>query len=314
MLRARSVRVVCIPITFHRLAKLLRFAIAVPVLLWMLLWYDIDTVQFNGYLESWLIPWVRLLGRRAVRTAHGPTEIDRYTWYGNPLSYLPRLGSLVCIRASSAVVCVSEAVYGDIASHVRSNILSTVPNWVQNSEAKRTGYAVSRVPSLLYVGRLETYKGLPLLLTAMRRLERPLRLVIVGDGSDRTAFEALTIGLDCSFEGFQEDVARYYQSCDLMVNPSLGPEGLPIVSLEAMASGIPCVFSDLPVHREISSGGEGAALFRSGDVDDLVRALDSLLASESLRRETASRAQAIIDQRYSPQAARRGYLQAFEIA
>ena len=51
--------------------------------------------------------------------------------------------------------------------------------------------------------------------------------------------------------------------------PSMGPEGLPMTSLEAMAHGLPCIFSDLPVHHEITDHGKGAYLFRSGEVESL---------------------------------------------
>jgi hypothetical protein len=64
LLRSQSVHVICIPILFHRLAKIARFFLCVPVLIYMMLRYRIDTVQFNGYLESWLIPLVRMFGRR----------------------------------------------------------------------------------------------------------------------------------------------------------------------------------------------------------------------------------------------------------
>ena len=71
------------------------------------------------------------------------------------------------------------------------------------------------------------------------------------------------------FVGFQRNLREFYERADIFVMPSLGPEGLPMTSLEAMAHGLPCIFSDLPVHHEITDHGKGAYLFRSGEVESL---------------------------------------------
>jgi glycosyltransferase involved in cell wall biosynthesis len=279
----------------------------------MMLRYRIDTVQFNGYLESWLIPLVRMFGRRAVRTAHGPTEIDRYRWYSSPISYFPRFGSMLCMRAASKVVCVSHAVYADTAGHVDASRLSVVSNWVQPPTRLRDRSQLNSPPAVLYVGRLERYKGLHLLIEAVRNLPHPVHLIVVGDGRDRAHLQGLASGMHCDFMGFLPNTADFYYSSDLFVNPSLGPEGLPIVSLEAMASGIPCIFSALPVHSEISAQGKGAALCKVDDVQDLTSALERLLFHTNERVTLSDNAQEIVRKRYSPTVALKGYLAALQI-
>ena len=113
---------------------------------------------------------------------------------------------------------------------------------------------------VLYVGRLEVYKGLQELLSAFARAviaEKDLRLVIAGDGSLRPRVEEIAANADCHtiylgrLSG--DDVLRAYLAADLLVLPSLfEPWGL--VVNEAMACGLPVIVSD-----------------RVGCADDLVR-------------------------------------------
>ena len=129
---------------------------------------------------------------------------------------------------------------------------------------------------MLFVGRLERYKGLYLLLEALREIP-DVRLTVVGDGSYRKELERLAEGIDVRFEGFQRHPAPYYAEADIFVMPSLGPEGFGIVTMEAMAHGLPCVISDLAVHREITGEGTAAMLFRNGNVEDLRGKLHELI-------------------------------------
>jgi glycosyltransferase involved in cell wall biosynthesis len=113
------------------------------------------------------------------------------------------------------------------------------------------------------------------------------------------------------FAGFLRNVTPLYERADIVVMPSLGPEGLPMTSLEAMGRGIPCIFSDLPVHREISNGGKGASLFTSGNVESLHGALTTLLTQPKTRQTLAQEALRIIDSRYTDHRVRGAYLAVF---
>ena len=91
---------------------------------------------------------------------------------------------------------------------------------------------------------------------AARRLPQ-VEVTIAGDGSARASLEESARDVpNVRFAGFQQNLDEFYERSDIYVMPSLGPEGLPIASLEAMAHGLPCIFSDLPVHDEITDGGK----------------------------------------------------------
>jgi glycosyltransferase involved in cell wall biosynthesis len=165
---------------------------------------------------------------------------------------------------------------------------------------------------LLFVGRLEKYKGASLILEAMRGIEDRVSLTIVGDGPSRSELEKMDRGLDVSFVGFQTNTARFYEQADIFINPSVGPEGLPLVSLDAMSFGLPCVFSDIDVHREISEEGKSGVLFASGNVADLRAKISELASQPDLRRAYGRLAHSAILARHSPAVAQRAYLEQLE--
>jgi glycosyltransferase involved in cell wall biosynthesis len=309
-LRSNGVRVYQLP-RFGGVTKPLRFLFAFFLIVYLIVRHRIDIVQVNGLLEAiFLIP-ARALGCEAVYTRHGPFEDDLYSWYKSPLQYLPRFMARTCVHFASHVICVSEAVGNVVREIIPEERLTVIPNWVATippyrDRLQRGGEGMR----ILYVGRLEKYKGLQLLIEAVRPLSG-VHLTVLGDGSYRKDLEALARGMDVEFAGFQKNTEQYYNDADVFVMPSLGPEGLPMVTIEAMSYGLPCVFSDLLVHQEITAHGQAGMLFRSGDVDDLRGKLSALLENTALRRALSLEAYGMVKQRYNPETARQSYLCAF---
>jgi glycosyltransferase involved in cell wall biosynthesis len=307
----QGVRVIRLPL-FAR-ARALRFAAALVVLPWMILRYRIDAIQLNGFLESVLVIPARLLGCETVYTRHGPFETDLYTWYKQPFKSAPRLLSRWISGMSSRLVCVSESVGAILRPVFGDRRVTVIPNWVPNQpEFKSRVKNPSAKLNLLYVGRLERYKGLYLLLEALRGVSA--KLTVVGDGAYRSTLEELAAGLDVEFVGFKSNPAPYYETADIFVMPSNGPEGLPMVALEAMSHGLPCIFSDLEVHREITGNGRAALLFETGNVADLRARVLELVANPALREQFADSAYLQVQAKYHVDAARRAYLHLFEVS
>jgi glycosyltransferase involved in cell wall biosynthesis len=99
----------------------------------------------------------------------------------------------------------------------------------------------------------------------------------------------------------------------VFVMPSIGLEGLPLVSIEAMGHGLPCLFSDLPVHREITGDGSAALLFQTGNAEDLRRKLLTLVHDPDMRNRLARAGYANVKAQYTAEVARRSYIEAFEL-
>jgi glycosyltransferase involved in cell wall biosynthesis len=276
----------------------------------MLVRFRIRTVQVNGFFESLLLGPLRLFGYKTIFTMHIPFETELYSWFRNPERFFPRLLSKHSLRFASQVVCVSETI-GEIARSVLpQEKVTVIANWVEAPSVLSCALSTPKRPQLLFVGRLEEYKGVQFILHAMREIP-DVSLVVVGEGSYRRQLESLAARLDVRFAGFQPEPSRFYKDSTIFINPSLGPEGLPLVSLEAMAHGLPCIFSDLPVHREITAGGMAAALFDLGDSESLGRQLKQLLDSEPRRQSYSLAARQLVEQRYSRSIAARQYVEAF---
>ena len=139
-------------------------------------------------------------------------------------------------------------------------------------------------PYFLFAGRLERIKGLHTLLQAFRRY-RSAGLVVAGEGKEGPALRRQAADLPhVRFVGQvgSEQLARLYTGAVALVVPSLGFEVFPLVTLEAFAQGTPAIVRDvggLPEAVEDSGGG-----FTYRTEDELVHALDTLVADEGLRR------------------------------
>ena len=242
-------------------------------------------------------------------TRHGPFEIELYSWLRQPQKYLARKIARWSVRFTTHVVCVSQAVAESVRPVLPPSRYSVIANWISGQRPFRPPVTeLSSRARVLCASRLEHYKGIHLLIEAARRLPH-VEVTIAGDGRDRASLEETAVGVpNVRFAGFQRNLQEFYERADIFVMPSLGPEGLPITSLEAMAHGLPCIFSDLPVHREITDHGKGAYLFRSGEPESLCTALRDLLASPERRREYAAEAHRIVASRYSEGNVRAAYL------
>lgn len=156
-------------------------------------------------------------------------------------------------------------------------------------------------PVFVAVGRLRPQKDFPLLIDAFAlvRHERPARLVILGEGSEREELEAHVRrhGLEDSVDlpGNVTNPYQYIVRSAAFVLSSRW-EGLPTVIIEALACGVPIVSTDCPSGpREILRDGEYGALVEMGDANALaasmIDALEGRLrpaSDESWRRYDAA--------------------------
>ncbi len=150
----------------------------------------------------------------------------------------------------------------------------------------------------VFVGRLLPVKGLDLLLKCWAQVfagREDVRLVLVGDGTQRDALKALAVELKIDeqlvFAGHADDVAPFLSVADFAVLPSLS-EGLSNSLLEYMASGLPVVGSRLSGTEDFVMPGKTGWLFEPGDSAGLVKALSLVaMTSPSAMREIGARAQ-----------------------
>ncbi len=166
--------------------------------------------------------------------------------------------------------------------------------------------ALSQRPfTVLCVGRLTPAKGQHVLLEACARLREQghaLRLVIVGTGPDEASLQASAAALglrEVTFTGAQniEQVRAWYRDSDVFALPSFA-EGVPVVLMEAMASGVPCVTTRITGIPELIRDGIDGLLVTPSDVQELADRLAWLKADAQRRRELGEAGRRRVAQAY----------------
>ncbi|HET7410346.1 MAG TPA: glycosyltransferase [Paracoccaceae bacterium] len=218
------------------------------------------------------------------------------------------------------VIAVSEGVARDLVSSAElpPETVKFLPNPVVSSRLEEMAdapvthpwLADADIPVILGAGRLHPQKDFPSLLRAFAlvREVRPARLIILGEGDQRTTLERLasTLGIEADFAlpGHVENPFAYMKRSSVFVLSSRY-EGLPGVLIQAMACGCPVVSTDCPSGpREIMKNGKLGALVPVGNFEDLAKAvldaIDEPVPAELLKARASN---------YSVQAATDAYLQ-----
>lgn len=232
-----------------------------------------------------------VFGIRFSFTVHGPDE-----FYD-----APGQGLTAKIEGADFVVCISH--------YARSQMmkLSGVEHW-DKFEVCRLGVdpeifmPAERVAEpgpfrLVCVGRLVSAKGQHILLQALHQLAESGRfphMDMVGDGPDRSSLVAeagrLGITSQVHFAGAvnQDAIRRFYDNADAFVLPSFA-EGLPVVLMEAMAMGIPCITTSITGVPELIENGDSGLLVPASDVDGLAAAIIRLMDDPALCQRLSER-------------------------
>ena len=153
---------------------------------------------------------------------------------------------------------------------------------------------------VLVAGRLVEKKGFHVLFEAVRRLRADSwSLDVIGDGPWRGRLESAAGGLPVRFLGQvgRDDLARALHQAEVFVVPSVpaasgDQDGVPIVLLDAMAAGCAIVASRLPGIDEAIDDGRSGLLVAPGDVEELARAVDTVLSDDALRTALGDAARA----------------------
>jgi len=156
-------------------------------------------------------------------------------------------------------------------------------------------------PYVLFVGRFEERKGLPVLLRAFQllRARRPeLSLMVVGEGARRKKYEEWVRAQGVPgvhFAGYVpgEALPAYFQHATVYCAPNTGNESFGIVLLEAMAAGAPVVASNIEGFAAVVTHGVNGLLVPPREPEALADAIEQVATTPelagALRNEAAAR-------------------------
>jgi glycosyltransferase involved in cell wall biosynthesis len=227
-----------------------------------------DVVHFHTMGELSPSVLYALNGTPALLTVHGPEEytMNMLEWYLSPEAFkgavdmnnLTPLGRAQYMffryvqrplykrgfRRLSVMVSPSKYLADQLAKEAYDVPIQQIYNGIVLPEQQ----PLPAEPALLYVGRLEHVKGVDVLLQAMPDILKKVpsaTLRVVGDGPDRARLEALAAELGITpavtFMGWQQDVFAELAKARVVVVPSVWPENLPTVVIEALAVGRPVI-------------------------------------------------------------------------
>jgi phosphatidylinositol alpha-mannosyltransferase len=193
-------------------------------------------------------------------------------------------------------IAVSEPAAAFVHKYFPDYPLQVIPNGI-DLETYKPGLAPIRHlrddrVNILFLGRLEKRKGLGDLLRAFRFLKTRVpktRLIVVGDGPLRSSAESYVQRhrlQDVVFAGFVPDSVkpRYYNSADIFCAPATGAESFGIVLLEAMATGLPVVGTEIDGYMSLLEPGKDSITVRPKGWAELGAALVIMARDADLRR------------------------------
>ncbi|MEU7895770.1 MSMEG_0565 family glycosyltransferase [Nonomuraea sp. NPDC049152] len=230
---------------------------------------------------------------RVVRTVHHVDDFTTQALIDCQRRAIVEPGHVLVVSEHWRRVLLQD--YGVAAQVVRNGVdpARFPPVSARRRAALRASVGARNRFLLLAVGGIEPRKGSKTLFRALGLLrgERPV-LVILGGHSFRDyetyRREALALlpglGLDVVQLGTvsEELLAAWYRSADALAYPSI-EEGFGLAPLEAQASDLPVVASDLPVFREFLTDGVDALLPAVGDPVALAAALERIMSDEAQR-------------------------------
>jgi colanic acid/amylovoran biosynthesis glycosyltransferase len=175
-----------------------------------------------------------------------------------------------------------------------------------STRSSRAAAAGGRQLEILAVGTLHEVKGQSVLVDACRELAArgvAVRARLVGDGPDRPMLteRIAAAGLEGQVQLLgtrtRQEIADLLGSTDVLVAPSVPTqagkrEGIPVVLMEAMSSGVPVVASRLSGIPEIVCDGVNGRLFPAGDATALADVLEQLAGDDGLRDRLGGAARA----------------------
>jgi phosphatidylinositol alpha-mannosyltransferase len=166
-----------------------------------------------------------------------------------------------------------------------------VPNGVDLTRAVIGPKPCNEQLELLFVGRAEERKGLPVLMRAFEALRGAgvdARLTVAGASEEEVEPLLLdTEGVRIAGRVSEDEKWRLLHRADLLCAPSLGGESFGIVLLEALASGTPVVCSDIPGYRDVVRDDVEGRLVPPGDPAALGEAIRALAVRRKHREELA---------------------------
>lgn len=255
-----------------------------------------DILHFHNPTAPFL-PWQILQVSKTINIATFHADLVDHKFYG---VYSGLIGNIYdyLLPKINGFIAVSESAKHSLTSLYPKAKVTVIPNGI-DIEHFAEGKPIKKYQdgkfNLLSVGRLDERKGIPYLLKAFKKLKkkfpRSLRLILVGDGPEKTKIQNLikklkiTKGTELIGEVSEKDLPGFYKSGSLLVAPATHGESFGLILLEAMAAGLPIVAAANRGYQEVLKEVRNDCLVPPKDTTALVKKIADLIHNERKRIE-----------------------------
>ena len=305
--------------------KLLTDMIMFPMVIWQLLRrrYDlILAVEESSYMSMVLKPIFRVPYIFDVDSSIPEQLRDKYDLPGWVDSVLTRTEGLAARGAFASITCCS-ALRDTVQKHAPDlpiQVLEDVTMLSHDAVHVPPEDWSFEDPIIMYVGNLESYQGLDLLLDGFAKLdfgETPAHLVVIGGSvAHIQEYEEKARQLGCadrvSFLGPRPvgELGRYLSLASITASPRTQGRNTPMKIYSYLDSGRPLIATRLPTHTQVLD--DEISMLVEPNSTDMARGLSTLLKDADLRQRMANAAQNRVAAEFSPDAYRRKLLGFFE--
>jgi len=271
--------------------------------------YDILHVHGFTQMNVTLAILARLTGKKIVYSVRTAGHDDPFSVANSSLGKFKKLFFSLADR----IICVSPGLYNLSKIYgIEEKRLFLIPNGVDitkyvpvKDECEKSSLRnMLQLPSLdykiiIYVGYMKKDKGFHLLLEAWLRLKGKFPHVKIlticplkGNLFEEDYFKEITyflkekgISEDIQFIGNTFEIEKYFKASDIFILPSY-KEGMPNALLEAMATGLCCIVTQLPGATDfLIQDGINGFLFDKGDSENLANKLKTILRDNDLLKK-----------------------------
>ena len=262
-----------------------------PFNIWRIRHFLKQHPQF-GILHVHLFPslyWVALasigLNKKLVWTEHSTTNKRAQKFYLQPIERF-------VYSLYDKIICISSATLHSVRNWTKATPDDTRYCTIENG-IDTTRFGKSDEPSpyphtLIQVSRFEASKDQDTMIRAMTLLPQDVHLLLVGDGTRldecKRLSEELKVQERVHFLGARTDISHLLSSADISIQSSHW-EGFGLTAVEAMATGLPVVASDVDGLKQVVEGA--GILFPQGNAEVLAQHVNRLLSENTLYEEVA---------------------------
>ncbi|MEM2806769.1 MAG: glycosyltransferase family 4 protein [Candidatus Bathyarchaeia archaeon] len=292
--------------------------------------FSIDIAHVNlPLVPSFAVP--KSLGKALVATVHSTwkgenealkhesfLELNANEKIVRSCNHILRFFEYRLLKRSDEIIAVSKYTKKELLENydLNANKINVIYNGVNvdkfkpssNKDKIKKELGLNDDKIILYVGRLYCRKGLPTLLRAaplILRKFKDVKFVISGKGfgSEEDRFRAfadrLKVGKNITFIGYfpDEKLPKLYQAADIFVLPSVY-ENLPFALLEAMATALPVITTNVGGIPEVIQDGKNGLLFNPFDFRGLADKVSYLLENPAFASEIGFSSRKTVEEKF----------------